>query len=309
MIGFGIAADITVESPSKQERYFSGMPLQQDPRKPLPGEVPPDMRANFLRAALAIGLFSLGLILGLAMGADTPEETREQITDLQTDLERARERIRELDRTLAYARTSNAPPGGALSAKDRRRHEREGQRYAAALRRAKAQPAAELIEWFVRRWNDLLDQPLPDDRTGRRAQVLTQLIGGMARNIDPEDYVPWQAELLSGDWLGELHIDLDGDGLPAKRHRTNPKDGFVDTSVCEIAMALNQAVTDAQLLVQPTMRCDSPKAKTSVFLQGATIDDALTELTRALKKEGFFIRDRVFEGTRMILIGPGQRRL
>src|SRR5205814_682238 len=80
-----------------------------------------------------------------------------------------------------------------------------------------AQPAAELIEWFIGRWNALLDKPLPNDRATRRAEALSLLVGGMGKNLHPEDYVPWQAEFLAGNWLGELHFDLDGDGLPAKR--------------------------------------------------------------------------------------------
>ncbi|MFH1177695.1 MAG: hypothetical protein V1750_09840 [Acidobacteriota bacterium] len=168
----------------------------------------------------------------------------------------------------------------------------------------RCQAAAELIEWFVARWNDLLDRPQDGDRTGRRAEVLSRLIGGMAQNLDPDDYVPWQAEFLNGEWLGELHFDLDGDGFPAKRASPNPKDGFADVSICQVAMAINQTVLDAQVLVQPQMRCDSPNAKISVFLQGRTLDDALDELVRALKRDSFFVNDRVFKGTRMILIGP-----
>jgi len=55
------------------------------------------------------------------------------------------------------------------------------------------------------------------------------------------------------------------------------------------------------------MQCDSPKSKISVFLQGRTMDDALTEFVRAVKREGFFTQDRMFKGTRMVLIGPGRR--
>lgn len=296
-----------MEQPSKQERYFTGRPATLDPRDPLPGEIPPGMKASFIRIGIAIGLLGMGVIIGLAFGTETPVETKRRITDLEAQLSRARTRIVELNRALAYKSTGEADVGGLLKPADRKRHEREGRRYAAALRKVRAQPAAELIEWFVRRWNELLDRPQPDDRTGRRAEVLSRLVGGMALNLDPDDYVPWQAEFFNGGWLGELHFDMDGDGFPGKRARPNPKDGFADASICHVAMALNQAVSDAQILVQPEMRCDSPKAKISVFLQGRTMNDALTEFVKAVKREGFFTKDRTFKGTRMILIGPGRR--
>jgi len=296
-----------VETPNKQERYFSGMPIEQDPSKPLPGEVPPGMKATFVRVGVALGLFSLGLILGLSLGAETPEEAEQRIAELKAELDTARSRIVELNRALSYKTSSKPTQVGVLEDVDRERHIREGKKYAAALRTAKAQAAAELIDWFINRWNNLLDRPENDDRLTRRAELLSRLVGGMAANLDPDDYVPWQAEFLNGNWLGEVHFDLDGDGFPSKRSRENPRDGFVDQSICVVAMALNQSVSDAQILVQPQMRCDSPKAKISVFLNGATLDDALTEFVRAVKREGFFTNDKVFKGTRMILIGPGKR--
>ncbi|MEZ4272781.1 MAG: hypothetical protein R3C68_15520 [Myxococcota bacterium] len=136
---------------------------------------------------------------------------------------------------------------------------------------------------------------------------MSLLIGGMAKNLHPGDYVPWQAEFLSGDWLGELHFDINGDGLPGKRTDMNPRDGFSNVSVCHIAMALNLSVRDAQVLVMPKMRCDSPRAKVSVFLQGRTLDDALTEFVTAMRQEGFLVVERQEKGIRLILVGPGTR--
>ena len=156
----------------------------------------------------------------------------------------------------------------------------------------------------------MLNRPQDGDRIGRRAKLLSQLIGGMALNLDPDDYVGWQAEFLQppeGNWLGDLHFDMDGDGLPGKRRRKNPKDAFADVSVCRVAMALNQTATDAHILVMPEMRCDSPKVKISVFLQGKTVNDALTELSRALRREGFVVVEQIKKGIRQFLIGPGSR--
>lgn len=61
-----------MEQPSKQERYFTGMPPPRDPREPLPGEIPPGMKANFIRIGISIGLLGMGVIIGLSFGADTP---------------------------------------------------------------------------------------------------------------------------------------------------------------------------------------------------------------------------------------------
>jgi hypothetical protein len=201
----------------------------------------------------------------------------------------------------------SASTGGKLKAADRQRHERESRRYAKVLRQVHAQSAAELMQWFVGRWNSILDDPKPTDRTTRRAELLSLLIGGMAANLDPNDYVPWQAEFLNGSWLGDVHFDLDGDGHPAKRSAPNPHDSFAGVSVCQIAMAENQAARDARVLVMPDMKCDRPEAKMSVFLQGSSIDEALTDLVRALRAEGFVVVERVEAGVRLILVGQGTR--
>src|SRR5690606_20117519 len=121
---------------------------------------------------------------------------------LEHDLATSKERVAELERAKAYNATTNlAPAGGQLKAADRKRHERESKRYAKILRQVKAQSAAELLQWFVTRWNGMLDQPSTNDRTGRRAELLSRLVGGMADNLDPNDYVPWQAEFLNAEWL------------------------------------------------------------------------------------------------------------
>ncbi len=178
------------DEPSKQERYFTGMPIQQDPSKALPGEVDPGMKTKFIMAGVAIGLLSLGIVFGLFISPETPAEAEERIVELEIDLDRARERIASLNRALTDQGSANSNTKGLLKNTDRRRHQREGKRYAAALRRAKAQSAADLIEWFVARWNSLLDKPQDGDRIERRARVLAQLIGGMALNLDPDDYMP-----------------------------------------------------------------------------------------------------------------------
>jgi len=294
---------------SKQERYFSGTPLQRDPSKPLPGEVSPRRRRLFLAIGVAIVVLGLGIGIGLALAPETPHQLQEKNAGLQVELKTQKARVAELERTIKYRELDHVGSQGKLQAVDRQRHQQQGHRYAQALRAAQAQPAAELMEWFVGRWNQLLDNPQPDDRVGRRAAVLSLLVGGMAENLDPDDYVPWQAEFfIDAKWLGELHFDLDHDGLPGLRSSPNPKDGFADLSVCQIAMALNQSVKNARVLVMPDMRCDRPEARMSVFLQGKTMDDALNEFVRAVKREGFLAVERKKKGIRLILIGQGKRR-
>jgi hypothetical protein len=293
-----------VKTPSKKERYFSGMPLDQNPNQALPGEVTPEMRRRAIMLVVALSALGLGVVIGLSISPAAHEESEQTIAELEGELKLARKRIAELTRTVTYARHAKSQSAqGLLKKADRRRHLDFGKRYAKALKGAKAQTASELIEWFVKRWNELLDHPQDDDRVGRRAQALSRLVGGMARNLDPGDYVPWQAEFLSGKWLGDLHFDLDGDGFPGKRSKKNPKDGFNNQSVCHVAMALNLTNLDAQIMVLPNMRCDSPKSKISVFLQGRTRNQALDAFITALREEGFLVKDRTQRGNRLILIG------
>jgi hypothetical protein len=289
---------------SKQERYFSGMPLR-DPSKPLPNEVPPKLRARLFKVAGAIGFMVVGAIIGVSvMPESSSGDAETRVQELEALVRERNDKIAELNRTLSQ---SGSSAHGMLKRADRQRHEDFVKRYSQALRGAKAQPAAELTEWFVGRWNSLLDNPMPNDRVTRRAEALSLLVGGMGKNLHPQDYVPWQAEFFAGKWLGDLHFDLDGDGLPSKRTEKNAYDTFADTSVCHIAMAVNQAVQDARILVMPEMRCDSPKARISVFLPGRTFDDAITALVTALREEGFLVVEKQDKNVRLVLIGPGTR--
>ena len=227
-----------------------------DPSKPLPGEMSPERRQMFLMSGTAILCLGLGSILGFALTPETSEEANTRIATLEQQLGKSAQRVKDLERALLYTPRTNENLGGKLKAADRERHERAAQQYAKALRQVKAQSAGELVRWFVSRWNALLDRPEHNDRAGRRAELLSKLVGGMAANVDPRDYVPWQAEFFAGDWLGDVHFDLDGDGLPGSRSMPNTHDGFVDASACQIAMAINQVVLDARVFVMPDMKCD-----------------------------------------------------
>ena len=58
----------------------------------------------------------------------------------------------------------------------------------------------------------------------------------------------------------------------------------------------------------PDMHCDRPEARLSVFLQGATLDDAITSFVAALRDEGFLVIDRVDRGVRLVLVGARPSR-
>ena len=287
----------------KQERYFSGRRSPQVSSQRLPEDLSPAQKQKVRMAVAAVALIGGGAVLGVLIAPEAPTEVKAQLQQTSVALAKSQARVAELERSLKY-QTGGAPVGvGRLRPADKLRHEREGRRYVAALRKVGAQGAAELMAWFIGRWDQLLDQPLPDDRTGRRAATLSLLIGGMAENLNPGDFVPWQAEFLNNKWLGELHFDIDGDGLPGKRSAANTHDGFANVSVCQIAMALNQSVTDAQVLVMPEMRCDRPDARVSLFLQGRTFDDALTTFVHSVREEGFLVVERLEHGVRLILVG------
>ena len=269
---------------------------------PPPDELPPAKKRQLIMLGAGLLLLLIGTLLGFWIAPESPREMRAQVHALEKALEAKDRRIAELE--LKSGSATVAAGGGHLRTADRLRQEREGHRYAVALKRTGAQAAAQLMEWFVGRWNQLLDAPMPDDRTGRRAATLSLLIGGMSANINEGDYVPWQAEFFDGHWLGEVHFDLDGDGLPGKRSMPNTHDGFANMSVCHIAMALNLSVLDARVLVMPDMHCDRSDSKMSVFLQGATFDDALTEFVAAVKAAGFLVKESIDRsGLRLILVG------
>ncbi len=281
--------------------------IPYDPGKPLPGEIPPARRLLRQRLVAATLLFAAGGIVGVVLAPEAPSTAKARISELEGELASARRHMTELEWSVKHPASDVAPSGGKLRPADRARHEREARRYAEILRKQHAQGAAELVTWFVSRWDAMLDAPTLNDRTGRRAELLALLVGGMAENLDPGDYVPWQAEFLAGNWLGDLHFDLDGDGFPGARSMPNPHDGFAATSVCQIAMALNQTARDARVLVMPEMSCDRPEAKMSVFLQGTTIDDAITDLVKALQRDGFLVVEKIENGVRLVLVGPGAR--
>jgi hypothetical protein len=297
-----------VTEQKKKELYFSGAPVQTDASKPLPGEMSPERRRAFMVTAGVAGAFALGIVIGLALAPGTPAELTAKNAALEEELSDARDRVQDLERTLRYRETDKPVDQGKLKPEIRAKNEQGALRIAAVMKKYKAQGASELMEWFIKRWDELLDSPQADDRVARRAATLALLVGGMAENMHPQDFVEWQAAFFKGNWLAELHYDIDGDGLPGKSSTKNPKDGFANVSVCHIAMALNQAVTDTQILMTPDMRCDRPQSRMSLFLQGSTFADAIDEFVDAVKKEGFLVVERRENGMHLILVGSATGR-
>ena len=263
-----------------------------------------------LMGTLIIGLvcFTLGLGAGFFISNEPAQGQLERERQLSQQLKAQQQKIAELERSLTYNQTQKAGANnGKLDPKIKELHTQQGKRYSDAMRKARHQKAANLIDWFVVRWNSVLDDPMTGDRLDRRADLLSQLVGAMGENLDPADFANWQSEFFAQSWLAEIAYDLDGDEYPAPRKAKNPRDGFTQTSVCKIAMALNQTVTNAQVLVMPEMKCDRPEARMSVFLSSETIDGALTEFVKALRAQGYLVIDKTRQGVRRILLGPGRR--
>lgn len=271
---------------------------------PSPGhDIPPYRTRQFQLVGGALFFLGLGAVLGVALSPESPAQLERKVQKLEAELKVSRKDVQDLLKQQKSPVTDSSLGRGKLRPDDRKRIEQIARRYVELLKQKGSQPAAELANWFFKRWNEILDQPSADDRVGRRAATLSLLVGGMAQNLHQSDYVPWQADFLNEKWLPELHFDFDGDGLPAKRSARNPKDGFAGVSVCHIGMALNQTILDAQVLVMPDMECDRADSRMSVFLQGATLNDALNEFVAAAKREGFLVVEREEKGIRMVLLG------
>jgi hypothetical protein len=248
---------------------------------------------------LAFFLIGTGVFMGWWVTSATQTCTQETLEQLQRTIFEQKHTLEQL--TLNQTPSSQSAP--ALTEEQRARIQREGRRYVATLQKVGALSAAHLNEWFIQRWIALLDHPQPEDRIKRRASLLSLLIGGMSAHINPGDYVSWQTEFLSQKWLAEVRYDSDGDGLPRSRFSPNTHDAFADTSICHIAMALNQVALDLQILVMPELHCDRPDARISVFLQGSTFDDGVSEFIRTLKEQGFPVVEKQERGTRLVLVG------
>ena len=128
-------------------------------------------------------------------------------------------------------------------------------------------------------------------------------MGGISDYLTDENLILWQAEFCGGNWLAEVHYDLDCDGLPGKLDGKSRKDSFSNQSVCRIAMTLNQSIINARVLMMPNMQCDEPKLRMSVFLSAETYRQALRQFIRAARKEGFIVKQESNDGVLFVLVG------
>lgn len=288
----------------KERRYFTAAPRGHGSTLPVLDELPRGVKARLTLAAAALAAVGLGVGLGWRLKPEAADEVAQALAAARAEVIACRQHTGRLQDDKAAL---EGAPGGHLPSAVRARQLQYGHAYALALKRSGAQGAGDLVEWFTRRWNMLLDSPQAEDRTGRRAATLSLLVGGMAANINPGDYVSWQDEFFSGQWLAEVHYDLDGDGLPATRRAANPHDGFASVSVCQVAMALNLSMTDARVFIMPELRCDRVDARMSVFLQGPTLNDALDEFVRAARDMGLLAVDKEEHGRRLVLLGARRR--
>jgi hypothetical protein len=58
----------------------------------------------------------------------------------------------------------------------------------------------------------------------------------------------------------------------------------------------------------PEMECDRPENRMSVFLQGSTLNDAINEFVRSVRREGFLVVEKKKKNIRMVLIGKRKGR-
>lgn len=266
-------------------------------------DAPSPRRQALTQAGKLLGAFTLGLLLGVLLIPGPSASLQTQLQQAQTRLQEQKVTIEKLERSLSYQPPAAEATTRGLSPKHRAMVETQGAEYARVLKRANHKPASDLVHWFVSRWVSMLSQSTPHERTTTRAILLQQFVSAMAKNLNPGDYIEWQMEFLAQPWLGEVSVDFDGDGYPTTLKGKNPRDGFTQVSVCQIAMALNQAVTNAQVLLTPNIQCDAPASRISLFLSGTTLKDALTEFTTTLKGQGFLVTDVASKGRRSILIG------
>lgn len=266
-------------------------------------DAPSPRRQSLIQVGKLLGAFTSGLLLGVLLIPGPDASLQAQLQEAQTRVQAQKVTIKKLERSLSYQAPATKDGPRGLSPQHRTMIETRGAEYAQVLKRANHKPASDLVHWFVSRWVSMLSQSTHHERTTTRAILLQQFVSAMAKNLNPGDYIEWQMEFLGQPWLGEVSVDFDGDGYPTTLQGKNPRDGFTQVSVCQIAMALNQAVTNAQVLLTPNIQCDAPASRLSLFLSGATLEDALTEFTATLKSQGFLVTDVASKGRRSILIG------
>ena len=158
-------------------------------------EMTPSQRK--LMGTVIVGLicFGPGLTAGFLLANEPEEDQLKREQALSQQLKKQQQKIAELERSLTYNQTQQAGANnGKLDVKVKELHINQGKRYSDALRKARHQKAANLIDWFIVRWNSVLDDPMTGDRLDRRADLLSQLVGAMGENLDPADFANWQSE-------------------------------------------------------------------------------------------------------------------
>jgi hypothetical protein len=288
---------------AKDDKYFSkDLPKYEKPMIP---EMPASQKNLFRQTFIGLAIFILGVFVGISVSEQEPKKVKKELALLKTEVREQEETIDKLKRSAQYKKTAKVAQGQKIvpiPKATKALFVKTGEMQIKGLRRAKAQRGAELLAWFLDEWQSILEKPGNGDRTERRPAALSLFIGGMAENLNPEDYIRWQADFLNGNWLPEVHFDLDKDGYPAKRSYKNPLDSYSDKSVCHIAMALNQTIKNAQILVMPNMRCNRPEAKMSIFLQGKTLNDALNVFAQTAQELGFILVEKKSRGSRLFLL-------
>jgi hypothetical protein len=263
-----------------------------------PIELSPRLRKILVGGVSAIVFALIGAFFTLWITPLSP-------SDLKQELQKITQENKRLKQSCALLNTPKQESGflHKLATKDKIRHLKTSQKASRYLQQHGAQGAAELLNWFIQKWNALLDNPHENDRIDRRAALLAFMIAEMANTVDPADYVAWQAEFFTGNWLGDVHFDLDGDGYPAQKNSPNPRDTFTNVSVCQIAMAINLTIADVKIFIMPDLQCEHPQARINIFLHGNTLNEAASYFVKNVKQQGFSIAERRQGPLRFILLG------
>ena len=93
---------------------------QYDPRRPLPGEVPPGRLKLFVLIGGGIGLFVLGALFGIFLSPEPNSALTDKLTETNSALQMARTRLIELERALSYKSSTNSGSQPLLNPKQKK---------------------------------------------------------------------------------------------------------------------------------------------------------------------------------------------
>lgn len=256
-------------------------------------------RRCFIGIAYTVVVLMLGVIVGLALGPTSDQLSKDQLS----------KKLKACQQALRQAQQSVSMLPASLKTNQLKELQNGSKAYISTLKKTGHLGAAELMEWFVGQWESVLQQPQGGDRLTRRAKLLSSLLGAMAENVDPNDFIAWQLELRRQAWLFGYNQPVSGAAYPAPSKHSNPRDSFANTSACQIAMVLNQTVRNVNIVISPTFSCSPSAHLMSVFLSAQTLGQAVDQFVADLRRQGIAVAESKVDGQRLITIGahPGKK--